>query len=164
MKKTWLFTILAVVVATAVGIYLKVRSWAKQIDYGVADGVQLEQLSYEGIKVLLPIWIYNPAPFDVVFSNLNLRIYFNDYYVSTIHSKKNYKIASKQNSTYPIMVTLDPKATLHLLAEQGQIIDEKNWLEKVTVRVEGSVDMDFGLLRINNYDIELVDSLKSYVG
>jgi len=160
----WIFIIVGSIIGLVVGAFFKVKNWISKIDYGVADGVSLEKVTAQGITVLLPIWIYNPSPFNLVFSNLDLKIYFNGFYVSNIKSPKTYMIASKRNSTYPLYVNIDPKATISLLAQQGQIINEKDWLEKVTVKVEGTVTAEIGVIRVNKLKIDLTDSLKYYVG
>ena len=163
MKKTWIFIILGVLIATVIGVFLKAKSWGKSVVYGVANGVTIKNISFSGMNILLPIWIYNPAPINIILSNLDLKIYFNDYYVSKIQSPSNYQIKKKQNSTYPLMVNIDAKSTLKLLAEQGQIINEKDWLEMVNVKVIGTVTMDLGLVTITNFKINVEDSLKTYV-
>jgi LEA14-like dessication related protein len=163
MKKSWLFIILGVLVATVISLYFKVKTWGKNVTYGIADGVKLNNISVKGISVFLPIWIYNPTPMNIVISNLDLKVYFNGYYVSNIQSRSNYQLLNKRNSTYPLLINVDPASTLKLLAEQGQIINEKDWLDQINVRVEGSVKMDFGLISINNLKINLEDSLKTYV-
>ncbi len=164
MKKGYIYLIVGLLVATIVTTIIKVNLWSKQIKYGIANGVKLLGLSGSKISIFLPIWIYNPTPFSMVASNLNLRVYFNGYPVTTIQSSESYKIKSKDYSTYPLTVNVIPQDVLKLLAEQGTIIDEPNWLKKVDVRLLGTITLDVGIFRIKDFEIDYTDSLKSYVG
>ena len=164
MKKGWIYGIIGAVVLFIVVSAIKVSQWSKKIQYGVANGVKLIGLSGKNVKVLIPLWIFNPTPFSMVISKLDLDIYFNGYYVSKIQSKSNYKIQSKANSTYPLEINVRPMDIIKLLADQGTIIDQGNWLERVEVKVKGKATIDLGLFTLRNFNIELKDSLKYYVG
>lgn len=164
MKKGWIYAIVGVLVVGIVTTIIKINQWSKQIKYGIAEGVEILGFSGSNISVLVPMWIYNPTPFSMVASNLNLKVYFNGYPVSTIKSQSNYKIKSKDYSTYPLNVNVIPQDVLKLIAEQGTIIDEPNWLKKVDVRLLGTVTLDIGIFQIRDFEIDYTDNLKTYIG
>lgn len=167
MKKTTkivLVALLGMAVATTVGLYFRSKSYLKEIKYGISTGVKLLRIGLKDIQILLPIWLYNPTPINIVVSNLDLRIYMNGYYVSTITSPKSYQLTSGQKSTYPLIISIKTGDVLNLLENEGQIINDQDWLSKVIIRVEGTVTVDLGLFRLNRKKIFIEDSLKKYVG
>lgn len=163
MKK-WIIIAVALLVASVVAVYFKAKKWMSEINYGFAEGFKYNGLVNKSIELIVPIWIYNPTPVSVVFSDLDLKVFMNGVHVSNIQSSSNYKIASKRNSTYPLTVKVDPKALINLLAEQGAVIDQQDWMKKVMIRVEGTITADVGIFKLKNYHIEMNDSLKSYMG
>jgi LEA14-like dessication related protein len=163
MKNSWIYIVIGIVVLSVVGLVIKAKSWKDNFKYGLANGIKLLGLNGKNISVLIPIYIYNPTPFKMVVSDLNLDVYFNGFKVSTIQSRSNYALTSQEYSTYPITVLIKPMDVINLLADQGAIIDQPDWLKKVNVRILGSVTMYAGVFTIKDYEIDITDSLKSYL-
>ena len=163
MKNKWIYIVIGVLILTVVSVWLRAKNLIGKIKYGLADGVKLNNISFQGAQIYLPIWFYNPTAISFVVSDLDLKIYLNDQFASRWQSPSNYVLKSKKNSTYPILINVATKDVMNILALQGSIIDEDNWLEKVQVRVVGSVKIDTGLFPIR-IPINIVDSLKYYVG
>ena len=164
MTKKIIFGFLGALVLAAIILAIRAKTWINQVKYGVATGVKPLKIGFNIIKVYMPIYFYNPTPFTIVASNLDVKILFDSHYVSRIKSPSNYKLISKQNSTYPLTVNVDPKEVINLLAERGEIINDPDWLKKVKVTVIGTVTLDVGLFKLNKFPIEFTDSLKYYVG
>jgi LEA14-like dessication related protein len=161
--KIALFSIIGVLILSVVIGYIKAKKWISEIRYGLANGVRITQFTVQNVSILLPIWFYNPSPFSLVVSDLDLRIYLNNEFVSTIKSPSNYRLNSKVNSTYPITINVKYRDIINLLAKHGAVIDDPDWLKKVNVRVVGDVKLDVGLFSMRR-KINIEDSLKSYVG
>jgi LEA14-like dessication related protein len=164
MKNSWIYIVIGMVALAVVGLVMKAKSWQSKVEYGIGKGVKILGLNGKNISVLIPIYIYNPTPFKVIISNLDLDIYFNGFKVSTIESRSNYALPPQKYSTYPITVLIKPMDVINLLADQGAIIDQPDWLKKVNVRILGSVSWYAGVFTIKDYKIDLTDSLKSYLG
>jgi hypothetical protein len=162
MKKRTLI-ILAVIVGIIVTIYLSFRSWIQKVQYGVDKGVKLKKISVRNIIVYLPIYFYNPSSLNIVVSNLDLKVFMDNYFVTNITSRGNYELRSKQYSTYPIDINIAPGDLLKILSEKGQVIDDPDWLKDVNVNVQGTATFDLGFIRIPNVPINFSDSLKYYV-
>ena len=155
--------IVAVIVGIIVTIYLSFRSWLKKVEYGVANGVRLKKISARNIIVYLPIYFYNPSTLNIIVSNLNLKVFMDNYFVTNITSSGNYQLRSKEYSTYPIDINIAPGDLLKILSEKGQVINDPDWLKSVNVNVQGTATFDLGFIRIPNVPINFSDSLKYYV-
>jgi len=164
MNKKIILAIVAGLILGVVGVYIKAKSWIKDFKFGIASGVKLTKISLTRIDVYLPLWFYNPAPINAVISNLDLKIYFDGYFISSIKNPKNMVLASKRNSTYPLEISLSTGQILTYLGDRGNIINDPDWLKQVEVTIIGSATFDLGIAKMNNFPIKVVDSLKSYVG
>ena len=164
MKNWRIYSIVGVLILSVVLLVLKIKSLAKNIKIGITNGVAITKIGVKVIQIRLPIWFYNPFPNNIIVSDLDLKIYFEDYYVSTVKSPNNYKLESTKNSIYPILIDIEPRHLLKMLSDKGYMIDDPDWLNKVNVKIIGDVTADLGLMRLNNFPISLEDSLKSYVG
>jgi hypothetical protein len=164
MSKKILYGILGALVLSVVLFYLKAKSWIKQFKFGIASGVRITKISLTKIDVYLPLWFYNPAPIDAVISDLDLKIFFDGYYISSIKSPKHIALVSKRNSTYPIDISLSIGQALEYLGDRGEIINDPDWLKQVEITIIGSVTFEIGLIKMKKFPIKIVDSLKSYVG
>jgi len=162
-SKIVLFSTIGALILLAVIGYMKAKKWISQINYGIASGVKVSKITLQNVSVYVPIWFYNPTPFSFVVSDLDLKIYFNNQYVSSIISPSNYRLNSKVNSTYPLTINVKYADIIKLLAEQGTIINDPDWLSKIQVRIVGTVKIDTGILSLKQ-NINITDSLKYYVG
>jgi len=163
-SKIVLVSLLGIAVASLIGFYVKAKSYVKEVKYGINIGVKILKIGLKDVQILLPIWIYNPSPINIIVSNLDLRIYLDGYYVSTIKSPSSYQLTSEQKSTYPMTISIKTADVLNLLADKGEIINDPEWLSKVFIKVEGTVTLDLGIVRLNKKKIFIEDSLKKYVG
>lgn len=163
MKKGWIIGI-GIVVALIVGLIVKAKQWFKELKYGIAPGFQLLQVGVREVRVLVPVYIYNPTPFNAIISDMNLRIYFDEYYISTVQVKGNYALRPKEYSTYPLEFKVSTGQVLKYLAERGEVINDPKWTKKVRVSVDGTVTADIGIIKLYNQRVQFNDSLKSYVG
>jgi len=161
MKKVW-FIVIGLVVAFIVWVVVKSKKWAKEVKYGVADGYQLLKIGVSEVKVLLPVYIYNPTPFNAIVSDLDLQIYFDGYFLANVRTPGNYAIKPKSYSTYPLTFSVSTGHLLKYLGERGHVINDPNWLSKVKVSIVGTVSADVGVLRLRNQEVQLNQSLKDY--
>ena len=164
MKKGIIFSIIGIFIVGFIALFVKAKQWVKEIKYGVASGVKLQKISPTSIQVYLPVYFYNPTPLSFILSNLDLKVYFNGYYVSSITAPANYKIVKKKYSTYPLTLDVEPEFLLKLLQDNGSVINDPDWTSKVNVKVIGSAKIDLGLIKINDFPINFEEPLKSYVG
>ena len=164
MTKKIIYIILASIALGVVMFIFKLKSWIKNIKFGVAEGVRLQKIGLTEINVYLPLWFYNPSPIQAVISDLNLKIFFDGYYISSVKSPKSYLLAPKQNSTYPLDISLSTGQILTYIGDRGYIINDPEWLKKVEITIIGSVTFDLGIVKMKNYPIKIEDNLKSYVG
>jgi len=166
MNKKILYGLLAGIVLTIVLLTIKFKSWKKEFKFGIASGVRFTKIGLTNIQIHLPLWFYNPSPIQAVISNLDLKIFFNGTYISSIKSPANYLLASKRNSTYPLDISLSTGQILNWIAEHGYMIevDNTDWLKKVDIVIIGNVTLDLGLVKMKNIPIKIEDNLKTYVG
>jgi LEA14-like dessication related protein len=161
--KNWVAIAIGVVIFSVVALYIRVRTWASQIEYGITSGVKLIAISTKNIVVRIPLYFYNPTPIEFVVSNLNIAVYFNDYFISQIVSDKNYAIRPKENSTYPVDINVPPNYVLKFLSEQGILINDQDWLDKVNVKLIGKITVSVGPFTIRNIPFNVEDSLRNYI-
>jgi LEA14-like dessication related protein len=161
MKKG-LLIVLGLVVAFIVWMLVKSKQWANEVKYGVADGWKLLKIGVTEVTVLIPIYIYNPTPFNAIVSDLDLQIYFDGFYLATVRTPGNYALKPKQNSTYPLTFTVSNGQMLKYLGERGYVINDPNWMKNVKVTVVGTVSADVGILKLSKKRVELNQTLKDY--
>ncbi len=164
MTKKIIYIVIASIALGVVMFMFKLKNWIKNIKFGLAQGVHLQKIGLTEIKVYLPLWFYNPSPIEAVISDLNLKIFFDGYYISSVKSPKNYMLASRVNSTYPLEITLSTGQILNYIADRGYVINDPDWLEKVEITIIGSVTFDLGIIKMRNFPIKIEDNLKSYLG
>jgi LEA14-like dessication related protein len=162
MKKTLTFIAGAVVLIFVLG-YLRMRYILGKVEYGIAKGVKPEKLSFREVVVYLPIWIYNPTGSSIVLSNLDLNIFMDKVYVSSITSNQSYRLNPDQKTTYPMTISIKPADIIELLRQKGQVIDDPDWLSKIEVTVMGSVDMDLGWIALKKIPVKFSDNLRYYL-
>lgn len=163
MKKTTL--IISLIIGFIVLSYVSIRRWITQIDWGVKSAdIEVKKIGLSSIDLKIPIWVYNPTPFDVIITHFNFNIYLNGMFLSNLTSSTNYRLISKYASEFPIMVSIPTRDLLKILERHGGVIDQPKWKEKVRVQVDGTFSAESGVVAINNYAISFDDSLKNWVG
>jgi LEA14-like dessication related protein len=160
MKKGWIIAIIGFVIVALVAVIVQAKIWIKKVRYGVAPGFKLLRIGVQEIRVLFPIYIYNPTPFKVIASDLNLNIYFDDFFLATVQTPGNYALNPKSNSTYPLEFSVGTGNLLNYLSVRGYQINDPDWMEKVIVTVDGTISADIGIIKLNNQRIHFTDSLK----
>jgi LEA14-like dessication related protein len=162
--KNKLVYIIGGIIALVLAGWVAVRSWMNRIQYGIdAAGIKITHLGFDSVQLKLPVWIYNPTPFDVVIKGFNVEIYIDDIYAATLNTDANYMLKSKVASQYPLLVNLPTAPLIQILKEKGAVIDQPNWQEKVRISVVGSVGMESGIVNINRMSVNFDDSLKNWM-
>jgi len=167
MKKSKLYLIIGSIVGLLILSYISIRKWIRSIEYGIASGVKINDFRFQNIftfKLTLPMYFYNPTPFNLVLGNLDLDLYFDNIKMSKIILERSFKLKSKSRSNLPFEVTIKGQDIINYLAEKGEQVSDPDWLKKTRVRIEGTVDVDLGVLKIRKIPINFSDSLKYYVG
>jgi len=163
MKK-YLLVFFGLLITAVVALVIKARQWVNEIEYGMAEGFEILNRSAKGIDMRMPMWIYNPTPFNVIVSKTYLRVYFDNYYMSTIETNSNFQLSSKKNSVLPLIVQVAPKHILRYLSDRGTVINDPNWKKKVKVTVTGRISIELGVFSLRNIPVNFTESLKYYTG
>lgn len=163
--KSKLILILAGISALAVAGYLSVRSWMKKLKFGIKPTeMSLSHIGWDAVEIILPIWIYNPTPLNIIVTGMNIKVYIQGTYLATLTSNNKYMIKSKIASEYPVLISLPTSDLLKVLSEHGTAIDDPNWKSKVKLAVQGSVSLESGVVVLNNLKLDFDDTLQGWMG
>ena len=157
--------ILAGISALAVVGYVSVRSWMKKIKFGIKPGsISLSHIGWDSVEIILPVWVYNPTPLNIIVTGMNIKVYIQGTYLATLTSNNQYMIKSKVASEYPILILLPTSTLLKVLSEHGTAIDDPDWKSKVRLAAQGTVSIESGVVALNNLKLDLDDTLKGWMG
>ena len=163
--KSKLILILAGISALAVASYLSIRSWMAKMKFGIKPAsISLSHIGWDSVEIILPVWVYNPTPFNVIVTGMNIKVYIQGSYLATLTSNNHYMIKSKIASEYPVLISLPTSTLLKVLSEHGTAIDDPNWKSKVTLAVQGTVSLESGVVALNNLKLDFDDTLKGWMG
>lgn len=166
MKQKKLIIIVSAIIGFVIISYLSIRRWIKSLEYGLASGVKINRVNFQNIlsiSILLPFYFYNPTPFNLVVSNMNLDVFFDGLKMSEILFEGTFKLKSKQRSNLPFNVNLNVQDVINYLAEKGENINDPDWIKKTKVTMIGTIDVDLGIFNLKKVPFNYTDSLKYYI-
>jgi LEA14-like dessication related protein len=144
--------------------YIAVRSWINRIKFGLkVKNLKINKIGWQNINITLPLWMYNPSPFDIVIKNVNLNVYIDGTYLATLSTTQGYMIKSKVASEHPIAINIPTNQLLDILKDKGAMIEDPNWMEKVSISLDGSIGLEAGLINIPKWKIHFDDTLQSWM-
>jgi LEA14-like dessication related protein len=163
MKGKLIFILMGIAVLATAG-YFAVKSWIDKIDFGVKSSeIKLLALNFQQIQLRVPMWVYNPTPFNIIIKKFDINVYIDDVFIAKMVSDNNYMIKTHVASEYPIIVVASTPQVLDILKERGTIIDEPNWMEKVNIRIDGTVSIESGVVNVNRLKVNFDDKLKNWM-
>jgi len=165
MGKKIIYILIVAALISGVVVWYKAKGWAEQIDSGmIPEDIKLSRITTNTVDISIPIWFYNPTPVNLVVSDLDLKIYFDGYFISSVKTPQSYMLKSNQRSTYPLGVQIGIGPVLEYLSNKGYVINDPNWMKKVKITIIGNGTIDVGLLKFKKFPVNFESSLKYWLG
>jgi LEA14-like dessication related protein len=164
MKNKWIY-ILAGITGLAVLGYVIVRGWLNKLDYGIdVAKIKILHIGFDNVQMKLPVWIYNPSPFNIIIKSFHLNLYINGQYLAKVNSDNTYMIKGKASSQYPLIINIPSASLISILKDYGAVIDEPNWQKRVNISVDGTISLESGIVTANKIKLKFDDTLKNWMG
>jgi LEA14-like dessication related protein len=152
-----------VFLAVIIVLYARLRSKLKKVQFGLKpEKIKVTQWNLQSVRILLPIWIYNPSNADVILKNLDLGVYIDKLFLASIESGEKYMLKGGIASEYPVEITVPYTNLLNVLKERGVMLDDPAWTTKVNIAIAGKVGMETGLLSLNNIRVDVEDNVQNW--
>ena len=72
-------------------------------------------------------------------------------------------IKGKTASEYPLLINAPVMGMLEILKDQGTVIDDPKWQEKVLVSVDGNLSAETGVVSVKNVKVNFDGTLKEWM-
>lgn len=102
---------------------------------------------FQNLPISTNIKIFNPLDFGAKISTINIGLYYNENFITSITRVQNFDLQPNQATIIPVTFNVD---VLNLAGSVVKLIDAiKNNVPGVNITAKGFVQSNFGRLQIN---------------
>lgn len=146
------------------GIYIGANysKWLSEYDYGMAGRPKRQLITTQTVVIQFPVWFYNPMPFAVIMSNLDLDVIIDGTNVGKIKSQ-SYKLLPKQKTIITLEVTVSGIDLLRQIVQSTSAFSDPDWRNKTDIQFKGTVGMYAGPFYIQKLPIDFKEKASYYL-
>lgn len=132
----------------------------KNACFVLAGGV-INNLALNHVNLSLFFKVTNISAIDMEISNVNLNIYINGLFVSNFKNPNKQQINPRASNTMQIDVDFKPADLLKAGVNNITALLEDQ--SKLVISLKGTITVGSGIVKVNNYDVNLSMTLKDIV-